>query len=898
MKRHFPSPLPVAGLISAILGGPALAAPGPGQWACESAADGGWACFQVTGSGRVPVNVTPVPKPLSTPAAVAPGAVPAEPAAAAGEGAARAAVPSEQPAEEAPPESTPRPGAGPQATPEPQPIHYPKPRRAAEPERAPAARPVAPRMEPEPTPAPERRPRAERAVPDAGRRDYSPGGAAMAERYWESGNRWALCGDPAPAAEIPAAELDARRREEPMRAEADGADIHLKGTSTFSGGVTLDRADQHLDADQVDYDKPAAVAVAEGNVVYRQQGFEIDRAATGRVEMDADRAEFTEMAYRLPRQHARGEAATAQMEAGGDRAHLEGLSYTTCPDGNGDWLLTAEQMDLDYPSNEGVAHHAKLRFKGVPLLASPWLSFPLDERRKSGLLAPKIGASDATGFDVAVPYYFNLAPNYDATLTPRLMSDRGAQLAAELRYLQPDYHGTLDVELLPDDDQTGDTRGLVSLDHVGTPLPNVYTEAVFNYVSDDAYLNDFGGSLARSSTTHLERYVYAAYFGGYWNLAGRLQDYQTVDPAITAWGKPYRKLPQVTFEGEWPWQQGLRFGVNAEYVNFDREVGVTGSRVDVQPRVSLDWGGPGYYVTPSLSYRHTAYNLDNVAAGSPDSPDRGLPIVSVDGGLFFERDTAIGGRSLVQTLEPRLYYLYVKDQDQSQLPLFDTAIYDFSFSQLFRENRFGGSDRVGDANQLTLALSSRYLDGTSGRELFRASAGQILYFDDRNVTLPGMAVESDDTSDFVAEAESRLWPDWLVRGTWLWDVQDEDTDKGVVQLRYNPGKRRILNLAYRYRRNLMEQTDVSLFWPVTPNWAAIARWNYDLRGDRGLETLAGFEYQSCCWAWRMVGRSYVNDDSGESNSGIYLQLELKGLGRLGSGLESVLERGILGYGTN
>ena len=886
MKHHLPSRLPLAALISAILAGPSVAAPVSGQWVCETGADGGWACFQMTEGGRVPVVPKPVVRQEPKPEPVAAPAPAAEP------------EPQPAPMPVAEPEAVPEPA--PEPKPEPQPTRYETPRpaeRVAEPapQRRPEPRPVR-REEPAPVARTEPAPRPPEPKPTREpERDYEMAGAAMAERYWESENRWALCGGPAAEPEIPADRLEALRREDPVRAEADEADIDLNGGSTFSGNVSLARADQRLAADRVVYDKNAESADAEGNVRFRQQGFEVERAASAWVEMAADRSKFTELAYRLPRQHARGEAAVAEMDGAADRARLERVSYTTCPEGNGDWQLTAEEVTLDQPSNEGVARNAKLTFKGMPIFGAPWFSFPLDDRRKSGVLPPRIGASDETGFDAALPYYFNLAPNYDATLTPRIMSERGLQLGGEFRYLMPTYYGQINAEVLPDDDEYGDTRALLTFEHFANPYPNLHAEAVVNYVTDDDYLDDLGGTLARSSITHLERHLLATWYGGYWNLQGRVQDYQTVDQTLTVAQRPYQRMPQVTFEGEWPWKNGLRFGLDAEYVNFDHEVNVTGDRFDVQPRISLDWGGPGYYVTPSLSYRHTGYDLDNVAAGTADDPDRGLPIFSLDGGLFFERDTSVGGRALVQTLEPRLYYLYVEEEDQTALPLFDTAVYDFSFAQLFRENRFGGTDRVGDANQLTLALSSRYLDAASGRELFRASAGQIFYFEDRDVTLPWLATETDDQSDFVAELESRLWKDWLVRGTWQWDVEDEETDKGVVQLRYNPGKRRILNLAYRYRRNLVEQTDVSLFWPVTPNWAAIARWNYDLDGERGLETLAGFEYQSCCWSWRLVGRNYVNDLNDEDNTGIYLQLELKGVGRIGTGLESVLERGILGY---
>lgn len=660
----------------------------------------------------------------------------------------------------------------------------------------------------------------------------------------------------------------------------------------LEGNVQILRAGQSLQADRVIYDQAADRAEAEGNVVFRQPGLEVE-SASGYTEIEGEQAAFRDSRYRLPERNARGEAARMERRSP-TQARLEEATYTTCPPQRRDWVLQAEQVDLDQAAGVGKARDVAVRFKGVPIFYTPRLTFPIDDQRKSGFLLPSAGSSDESGVDVAIPYYWNIAPNRDATITPRILGERGLQLNGEYRYLTPRSRGEFGIEFLPDDDLYGDDRSLFSYRHNGRFGAHWTTDVYLSAASDDEYFQDLGQSLSLASTTHLERRIDLRYVHGPWYLLGRVQDFQAI-------GVPesYSRMPQLiaatTLPGTDP---RLTFHFYGEAVRFDHpDAGVTtGTRLDLKPGVSYDWRGAAWFLRPTASVRHTAYQLEDPAAGSPEDPSRTTPIVSLDGGLFFERDTRLGNRPMLHTLEPRLFYLYVPYEDQSDIPVFDTGRLDFSFAQLFRDNRFSGADRQSAANQLTAALTSRLLHADSGRERVRASIGQIYYFRDRDVTLPGMSPESENSSSVVAELGLQLWAHSSFTAGVQYDPHDSATERSSVLYRYQGGPRRIFNLGYRFRENDIEQTDLAFIWPVSARWAAIGRWNYSIRDELTLEAFAGLEYDACCWTVRVVARNYVNEVGGETNTAFYVQFLLKGLTSIGTGLDALLERGILGYG--
>lgn len=688
----------------------------------------------------------------------------------------------------------------------------------------------------------------------------------------------------------PSALSAAERENLALEITANYAEI-INQTVTLQGEVQIQRGDQQLQAEQAYYDDPQQKISAQGQVHY--QDFDFDIEAEQVEWRPLTKTGWLQQAqYQLPPYHARGEADSIYWIEG-EQAQLQKVTYTTCPLGDGSWLLSAKSLEIDQTHALGKARDAKLAFKGVPFLYTPYLRFPLDDRRRSGWLTPALATTEETGFDVRVPYYMNIAPDQDATLTPRILTRRGLMLGTEYRYLTETGDGRMVSELLPHDSVFGSGRGQLSWRHSSRLAPRWALDIDANYASDSDYFEDFGSNLSVSSITHLERRLRTRWDGSFWFASAMIQGYQTVDESLSSEQRPYQRLPQLLFNLKKPGIFGLVYDVQAEWTYFDRDDSVTGSRFDVSPRLEWPRRTAATFVVPAVSLRYTQYDLNNTAFDA--TPDRLIPTLSVDSGLFFERDLPWQGQALLQTLEPRFFYLYVPEQDQDQLPVFDAGELDFSFSQLFQENRFVGADRVGDANQLTLALSSRLLTARDGAEHLRASVGQIWYFQPRQVALPDQPVTDSHQSALVAEVHSNLIQNWSTRGTWQWDPDQNQTDKGVVHLHYQSDKQHILNLAYRFRRDALEQTDISWRWPLSSQWNMVGRWNYSLLDRHFVETFGGVEHDSCCWSTRLVLRDHVNSEQGDQNLSLYFELELKGLSKISNKIDHLLETGILGY---
>ena len=708
-------------------------------------------------------------------------------------------------------------------------------------------------------------------------------------------DRWALC-PPLPQTPV-VTPTDSSGH---IDLQADTAQASDGNVFTLEGNAVVLYGQQQLEADRIIYRQDENILTAEGDIRFVAPGLTID-GEDATLNPDTEKGNLNNITYTLPHAHGRGSAAVLNLE---DRYNqqLEQASYTTCPPDNHDWLLSARQVDLDRAEGVGTARHAKLAFKDVPILYTPYITFPIDDRRRSGLLVPRIGQTDETGTDISVPYYWNIAPDKDAIITPRYMSDRGLMMGGEFRYLNAHNEGTLSAEYLPSDDRFGNKdRSLVAIEHSGNPWPRVKTSIIASNVSDDNYFEDLGENLVSTSQSNLERTAEATYYGRSWDLGLKVQDYQTVDPALTREDRPYKQLPQIAFNAA-PQRRllGLKFDAHGEATYFKHTVDdfIKGTRIDVQPRLSLPVHRAAWYIDPAVSVRHTSYDLDNVAAGEDDNPSRTTPVASLDAGTFFERTSRWGQTDFVQTLEPRLFYLYVPDKNQDDIPVFDTGDYDFNFWTLFRENRFSGPDRMGDANQLALALTSRFLDPGNGVQRFSASLGSLFYFRDREVTLPGEPVETDDSSNIIGEVTLNLARNWSARSELQWNPHDSETARNDHRLQYRAGPRKLVNLAYRFREDIQEQTDVSFLWPLSQSWHVVGRWYYSLRDRETIETLGGLGYESCCWSAQIVARNYANDDSDSRNTAVFFQLELKGLSKLGKKVDSALEHGILGYEPN
>jgi LPS-assembly protein len=719
--------------------------------------------------------------------------------------------------------------------------------------------------------------------------------------------------------------------------EADEAEATEDRGATLRGGVELIRDQQALRTDVLIYDKPKNTVNIQGNAQFWDKAVFLS-GPRGLWDLGTNVAQFEAGEYRLLERRGHGQAGIIKSFSQEDLTRLEEVDYTTCDEEPAVWTLAAKYLKLNHAEEWGQATHVTLRIKDIPVLYWPYFSFPLSDKRKSGFLTPKIGYSSKSGADASVPYYWNIAPEYDATLIPRFLSKRGVMLGGEFRYLLRSGRGQLNLEYLPSDSASKDNndRSLFALNHQqGFAEGRGYVYLNYARASDNRYLEDFGTSLSLTSQIFLEQRADIAYGGSFWNLLGRVQGYQSMDPTLIDINKPYDRLPQIVFQAHLPGGfRGLQLQFQAEAVNFDRDTGPIGGRIDLKPSLSFPLHTRAAFLIPKLSLRHTQYLLDKTSPEATSSKEisRTVPIFSLDSGLFMERDFEFGGAAYLQTLEPRLFYLYIPDRDQNAIPLFDTSRYDISFFRLFREDRFSGADRVGDANQVTLALTSRFISRDSGVEHLRASVGQIIYFEDRNVTLersgppntnaPSGTVAELNTlersgppdtnalSETVAELSARLFSAWGLRGNLTWDPNSSKVQKGTLGVRYWPDPYTVFNAEYRLRQDVpnslgqiedLKQTDVSFRWPLTPKWSLVGRWNYSLDTDKTLETVGGIEYNSCCWGLSAVARRYLSraadlsSEIGRYDTAFYVQLELKGLAGLGRSTTSFLKRSIPGY---
>ena len=704
---------------------------------------------------------------------------------------------------------------------------------------------------------------------------------------------WPESGDPAPASAGNGDGIAIAGPDElPIEVTSGGAELTRDGDATLSDGVVMRQGNRRLSARSASYDSVGRRFTVEGDVEYRDPELRL-KGRSGSWGADGG-GQFTATEFELPARPARGTAAELGMTPAGD-LKMRDVSFTACPAGNDDWFLRAASIDIDQRRQQGKGRNVRIELKGVPILYAPVISFPVGDARKSGFLFPSFGTSNKSGFEFGAPYYFNLAPHYDLTLTPQLLSRRGLGLEGQFRYLSERSRGRLGSRFLPGDDLAGRDRSLSSLWHQTDFTDRLRLSASIEHASDSQYFEDFGLGPDGTSVTFLDRYLSLAWLGRGWRFDGRVQDFQTIDLAVDPLSRPYSRLPQLGFTGAWPLSgSGLTTSLDAEATWFERDAGTTGLRVDLMPRVAWPLHGPGYHLEPSAAYRVTSYRLSDLAAGADDAPDRQAPIFSLDAGLAFERE-ASSRRRLLQTLEPRLRYTWIPFRDQSDLPVFDTALPDLDFVQLFRTNRYVGADRLGDANELAVGVTSRLVHADSGQQFLSATLGQRYYFERPRVVLPGEPVETRDASNMVGEIEMTAYRHWSARLAVEWDYDASNTLLSQASFQYRPRRDAVVNVGYRYREGLLEQWDASAAWRLSPSWQVFARQVYSLRDRTSIDRFAGFEYGSCCWRVRLVGRRYVSNRTGESDTAVMLQLELKGLSSVGSSDDAFLRRGIRGY---
>ena len=748
--------------------------------------------------------------------------------------------------------------------------------------------------------------------------------------------------------------------------------------ATLAGDVVMRQGSMQIEADEASLYQAESRGELNGKVRLRDNGALIvgDHAD---VQLDTGAAKVDNAEYVLHKSRIRGSALYAKR-AEDSIIRLKDGTYTTCEPNSNAWQLKGNNITLNPATGFGTATNVTLRVKDIPVFYTPYIYFPIDDRRQSGFLPPSFSSSSDTGFMLVTPYYFNLAPNYDATLYPRYMTKRGLLMEGELRYLTESSEGQLGAAYLNDDNddrkrQTDytDKRYMLNWQHKGGLDSRVLTEVDYTKISDPYYFQDLeSDQIGVESRDYLNQQGAVSYRGDSYTARLNAQAYQL---ATVTQITPYNMLPQLTLNGALPQQPGgLNIAYNTELVRFDRSLengsytnedgtvdprldnNVTGlarangTRMNLAPSVSLPLNWSYGYLTPSLKYMYTQYDLDldgtgktqlaNAGGKFDSSVSRSVPIASVDSGLYFDRNTNWFGTNYRQTLEPRAFYLYVPERNQDDIPIFDTSESTFSYSSLWRDNRFTGTDRVGDENKLSLGLTSRLIED-NGFERQRISVGQAYYFKDRKVQLPGIEDDRKDStssmSPYALEYAYRFNRDWRATADYNWDPETRSPRSGSAMMHYQPedNPNKVVNIGYRYRNDQVrydqytgkwtvgggdylspgqpgyikdyykiQQHDFSVIWPIVPQWNAISRWQYDYNRNRTLEAFGGFEYDNCCWKLRLISRYWVSNDeytqaaplNEKGDHGLFLQVVLKGLGGVvGTKVESFLDKGIQGY---
>jgi LPS-assembly protein len=693
---------------------------------------------------------------------------------------------------------------------------------------------------------------------------------------------------PADAASIE----DAARQPITIESDDDNYEIDAQGNARLCGNVELSQGDRVIRTDCLEYAAANGRFRLQGGVEYSDPNLTV-RGGDGSYSPTLG-AQIQGTEFELPSRNARGSAGNLQVD-GNNKVTLTDVTFTTCPADDVAWQLKARSIELDPNTRNGTGRGTRVEFKDVPIIYLPYFSFPLGPQRKSGFLFPEPGNSSRNGVSIPVPYYWNIRPNLDFTAEPVYYTRRGLDLGGELRYLTTRQRGSLDFNYLPKDDLLGIDRHFAHWRHVAE-LPGEWRFRIdATDVGDDDYFEDFALGPEGTSVPFTERLAQASYRDEHWNVRAQLQHFQTIDEELEAEQRPYARTPRVLASGDWDSGLGaIEYGFDAEFVNFDRNVGVTGWRMDVAPRAGFDWSAPGFFVRPSAGYRYTSYSLDNTPTGTDESPTRSLPFASIDAGLVFERSSGSQGQRRM-TLEPRALYLYTPFREQSELPLFDTGLPDLNLVQLYRTNRYVGADRVNDANQVAFGLTSRLFDANNGAQYFAASVGQVYYFEKPRVVLPTETPSTRDTSDFVAQVSLTAYKNWNFEAGIQWNPEDTRSERSQFRVQYRPGGDRVINLGYRAQRERLEQAEVSGAWPLGKRWNAFGRMVYSLRDSTTLERFAGFEYKACCWRVRTVVRRFISNSDGTQETGFQIQLELGGLASVGNDASAFLERTIRGY---
>lgn len=738
--------------------------------------------------------------------------------------------------------------------------------------------------------------------------------------------------------------------------KADHSQISLvpKSPSIFKGHVTLIQADRRLSADKAmvyrsEKTKEFERAALIGNVRIELQN-QLWQGNDGQANLISGTAKLNDVVYRvlLPRRHdsdlvAWGEAAYIEQLATGD-VDIASTSYTTCPPASGAWVLKASKIKLDRAKGRGSATHARLSIHGMPVFYSPYFNFPIDKRRQSGFLIPHLGHSSRHGVEVDLPYYFNIAPNYDAVFSPGYFSKRGVKLGTTIRYLTKKSTGKISGEYINSDQaftrfqnaagsyfplrasllsrlqSENNHRYVIHWSHDTYFNPHWSTTVNFNQVSDDYYFQDFQSNLTGVTDNQLVKQYQLNYADLHWDAAVLVEDIQTLHPMNQpAVATQYSRLPQVKIQANYPGNR-YNFLLSSSITHFKRPQNPetktnypSGNRMILKPSINMPFSKSWGYITPALTLQSSFYDL-NEGELHNKTVSQHIPIISVDSGLFFDKKYFGAGEAYHIALEPRAFYLYVPYKDNDGIPLFDTAAQPFTAARLFQTNRFSGDDRMGDANQLSVALTARWIEQATGNERIYASIGQTIYFSSRRVSILSNTDTKNTVSPIAVNLLGHLTQHWSSHVDFAWDPNYARLENANITFHYEPKSQQIINLAYYFvrqgdqllnitpdsYRNNLEQTSISFSSPLRYNWSLLGHWAYNLSHRYHQSFFYGLEYNSCCWAVRLISERFFTSLTGQDkpnyNNVVYLQFQLKGLGSVSNNNPSqILTQYIPGY---
>ena len=658
----------------------------------------------------------------------------------------------------------------------------------------------------------------------------------------------------------------------------------------FSGQVELTRPAQVLLADELTMNNVTEQVKASGNVTFESDTSQL-RTEFMTMNQKDQSAYFTTSSFTLSEQHVRG-TANEVIQFSSSLSRYKKIQYTTCDPGNSNWHLTADQLDINQESGLGIAQHATVYIQDLPVLYLPYLQFPIDDRRMSGILAPTIGSSTDSGDIISIDVYWNIAPNLDATITPIWYGKRGLQINTENRYLFKHHTGQLYLSLI-DDQKKNDNRSFQKWLHQANLGSNITADIALRHVSDDTFFDDFKSlDDIDDNVTHLEQQILLSHSTKLWTNNLLLQTYQT--PGTTK--QPYSQLPKLTVNSRFKkFDNGVQFNTINEWVRFDHESNIVGDRTHLLPYLSWNQSDSWYFFKPKLEYAFSDYQLDNNNLGD-NSIQREIPIFSLDTGLLFDREMNTES-NWTQTLEPRLYFLRTPYENQSHIPVFNSALLSNSYNNFFKSNRFSGSDRIGDANQISLGIGTRFLDNDSGAQLLYSRIGQIFYANDRRVQISGNKPQTLPNSNIITETTVNPNRNLSINTKLVYEQTTKEISEKSLSVHYLKDGF-AANLEYFFDDTVLEQAAISMVYPINPRWTMVAKYSESILFNKPDENLLGVNYESCCWGIKMLASQTSNDSFTETDNAVFIELTLKGLGQSSQVLDSQLANAIVGYNPN